>query len=68
MLRRFPVVEKRWRAACRSVNESSDDDHVKYAVFSSLPSDSELSAAFSERKRRLGNFLVCLYESHLSLT
>ncbi|XVF62739.1 hypothetical protein PTKIN_Ptkin09bG0032300 [Pterospermum kingtungense] len=53
--RRFPVVEKRWRAACRSENESSDDDPVKYTVFSSLPSDSELSTAFSERKRREGS-------------
>ncbi|XWS53716.1 hypothetical protein CRYUN_Cryun10bG0024400 [Craigia yunnanensis] len=49
--RRFPVVEKRWRAACQIENESSNDDPVKYTVFSSLPSDSELAAAFSERKK-----------------
>ncbi|XP_022722315.1 AP-5 complex subunit mu-like [Durio zibethinus] len=53
--RRFPVVEKWWRAACQSENESSDDDPAKYTVFSSLPSDSELAAAFSERKRREGS-------------
>ncbi|KAA3454472.1 AP-5 complex subunit mu-like [Gossypium australe] len=53
--RRFPVVEKRWRAACQSENESSDDDPVKYTVFSSVPSDSELAAAFSERKTREGS-------------
>ncbi|KAB2014802.1 hypothetical protein ES319_D09G252800v1 [Gossypium barbadense] len=53
--RRFPVVEKRWRAACQSENESSDDDPVKYTVFSSIPSDSELAAAFSERKTREGS-------------
>lgn len=49
------MVEKRWRAACQSENESSDDDPVKYTVFSSIPSDSELAAAFSERKTREGS-------------
>lgn len=49
------MVEKRWRAACQSENESSDDDPVKYTVFSSVPSDSELAAAFSERKTREGS-------------
>ncbi|XVE81989.1 hypothetical protein DITRI_Ditri15bG0111000 [Diplodiscus trichospermus] len=53
--RRFPVVEKRWRAACQSENQSSNGDPVKYNVFSSLPSDSELAASFSERKRREGS-------------
>ncbi|GMI95869.1 hypothetical protein like AT2G20790 [Hibiscus trionum] len=53
--RRFPVVEKRWRAACQSENESSEDGAVKYTVFSSLPSDSELAAAFSDRKMREGS-------------
>ncbi|KAK8709764.1 hypothetical protein V6N13_060769 [Hibiscus sabdariffa] len=52
--RRFPAVEKRWRAACQSENESSENDSVKYTVFSSLPSDSELAAAFSDRKTREG--------------
>ncbi|KAK8984131.1 hypothetical protein V6N11_029457 [Hibiscus sabdariffa] len=53
--RRFPAVEKRWRAACQSENESSENDSVKYTVFSSLPSDSELAAAFSDRKTREGS-------------
>ncbi|EOY06291.1 Clathrin adaptor complexes medium subunit family protein isoform 1 [Theobroma cacao] len=53
--RRFPVVEKRWRAAVQSEKESSVDDPVKYTVFSSLPSDSELAAAFFERKGREGS-------------
>ncbi|XP_022740434.1 AP-5 complex subunit mu-like [Durio zibethinus] len=53
--RRFPVVEKRWLAACQTESHSSDDDPVKYTVFSSLPSDSELAAAFSERRRREGS-------------
>ncbi|KAK9009418.1 hypothetical protein V6N11_035952 [Hibiscus sabdariffa] len=53
--RRFPAVEKRWRAACQSENESSGNDSVKYTVFSSLPSDSELAAAFSDRKTREGS-------------
>ncbi|OMO53782.1 hypothetical protein CCACVL1_28345 [Corchorus capsularis] len=51
---RFPVVEKGWRAACQTESESIVDDPVKYSVYSSLPSDSELAAAFSERKRREG--------------
>ncbi|XVF38581.1 hypothetical protein REPUB_Repub20aG0114500 [Reevesia pubescens] len=53
--RRFPVVEKRWRIACQSENESPDDDPVNYTVFSLLPSDSELASAFSERKQREGS-------------
>lgn len=54
------MVEKRWRAACQSENESSDDDPVKYTVFSSVPSDSELAAAFSERKTRLADLVLFL--------
>ncbi|KAF4354739.1 hypothetical protein G4B88_031279 [Cannabis sativa] len=56
--RRFPVVEKRWRAACRSENLTCaipDSDTLNYAVFPSLPTDSELVAAFVERKRREGS-------------
>ena len=49
------MVEKRWRAACQTESESTVDDAVKYSVYSSLPSDSELAAAFSERKRRSAN-------------
>ncbi|OMO83323.1 hypothetical protein COLO4_22600 [Corchorus olitorius] len=50
-LRRFPVVEKRWRAAYQTESESTVDDPVKYDVYSSI-SNSELAAAFFERKRR----------------
>ena len=57
------MVEKRWRAACQSEIESSDDDPVKYTLFSSLPSDSELAAAFSERKRRFANLILSLCNS-----
>ena len=56
-VRRFPVVEKRWRSACKSENEnenkaSSEDDTLKYTVFPFLPTDSELVSSFVERKRR----------------
>ncbi|CAI8610544.1 unnamed protein product [Vicia faba] len=47
--RRFPVVEKRWRSACKTNNESSDK------VFSSLPTDSDLADAFLHRKLREGS-------------
>ncbi|KAI4317703.1 hypothetical protein L6164_025553 [Bauhinia variegata] len=53
--RRFPVVEKRWQAACKIENENSNEDQVSYSVFSLLPSDSELAAAFMERKQREGS-------------
>ncbi|KAL0348776.1 UNVERIFIED_CONTAM: AP-5 complex subunit mu [Sesamum angustifolium] len=46
--RKFPVVEKRWRAAC---DKESDDD-FKYNL---LPYDSELAAAFIDRKKREGS-------------
>ncbi|KAK7264554.1 hypothetical protein RJT34_32163 [Clitoria ternatea] len=46
--RRFPVVEKRWRAACKTLNESDQ-------LFSSLPSDSDLALAFVHRKNREGS-------------
>ncbi|CAL5198798.1 unnamed protein product [Lathyrus oleraceus] len=47
--RRFPVVEKRWRSACKTSNENSD------RVFSSLPTDSDLADAFLHRKLREGS-------------
>ncbi|XP_057416811.1 AP-5 complex subunit mu [Lotus japonicus] len=43
--RKFPVVEKRWRAACTTA------DHV----FSSLPPDSDLADAFLQRRHREGS-------------
>ncbi|KAK4477980.1 hypothetical protein RD792_017245 [Penstemon davidsonii] len=46
--RKFPVVEKRWRVACAKEN----DDNVKYAP---LPNESELAAAFTDRKKREGS-------------
>lgn len=46
--RKFPVVEKRWRSAC----EKEGDDDFKYH---SLPNDSELAAAFIDRKKREGS-------------
>ncbi|OWM78521.1 hypothetical protein CDL15_Pgr016245 [Punica granatum] len=50
--RRFPVVEKRWRAACRN---NDGPGTVKYAASPNFPSDLELSAAFVERKSREGS-------------
>ncbi|XP_048235259.1 AP-5 complex subunit mu [Ricinus communis] len=54
--RRFPVVEKQWRAACKSENKSSnDEDPVKYSILPLLCNDSELANAFLERKKREGS-------------
>jgi hypothetical protein len=47
------VVEKRWRTACGTENEKASEDSLSYSVFSLLPNDSELAAAFVERKQRL---------------
>lgn len=54
-IRRFPVVEKRWRSACKSENGESSGDELNSSasVYTFLPSDSELAAAFVERKHRL---------------
>ncbi|KAL7178013.1 hypothetical protein ACSBR2_031217 [Camellia fascicularis] len=52
--RRFPVVEKRWRAACKTENEKNADS-LKYAVLPLLPTDSELAVAFVDRKKREGS-------------
>lgn len=58
MVRRFPVVEKRWRAACQRENENLNDESVKSAAAADapslyLPTDSEIATAFTERKNRL---------------
>ncbi len=52
-VRRFSVVEKRWREACKSEDENASEDSFSYTVYSVLPTDSELAAAFVERKQRL---------------
>ncbi|KAK7387830.1 hypothetical protein VNO78_22624 [Psophocarpus tetragonolobus] len=46
--RRFPVVEKRWRASCNAHNDSDQ-------LFSSLPTDPDLALAFLHRKHREGS-------------
>ncbi|GER37452.1 AP-5 complex subunit mu [Striga asiatica] len=46
--RKFPVVERRWRVAC----EKDADENFKYLP---LPCDSELAAAFIQRKKREGS-------------
>ncbi|KAI8561493.1 hypothetical protein RHMOL_Rhmol04G0344500 [Rhododendron molle] len=53
--RRFPVVERRWRAACKSENESCLDENVGIDVLPLLPTDSELASAFVDRKTREGS-------------
>ncbi|XP_028759870.1 AP-5 complex subunit mu [Neltuma alba] len=55
--RRFPVVEKHWRSACKSENDKSSGDELSSSatVYTLLPSDSELAAAFLERKQREGS-------------
>lgn len=49
------MVERRWRAVWKSEEEISVEDPVKETVFSSLPTDSEIASAFSERRRREGS-------------
>lgn len=52
------MVEKQWRAACKTINDTSKDaeeDPLKYTVFPFLPNDAELSSAFVERKKREGS-------------
>ncbi|XP_073119082.1 AP-5 complex subunit mu isoform X2 [Henckelia pumila] len=46
--RKFPVVEKRWFVAC----QKERDDSFKYKP---LPCESELAAAFIDRKKREGS-------------
>ncbi|KAK1591021.1 hypothetical protein Q3G72_001007 [Acer saccharum] len=55
--RRFPVVERQWKIACKTANESCSEveDPVKYSVLPLLPTDPELAASFAERKRREGS-------------
>lgn len=48
------MVEKRWRAACKTENEKSADS-LKDAVLPLLPTDSELAVAFVDRKKREGS-------------
>ncbi|KAK9715498.1 hypothetical protein RND81_06G168700 [Saponaria officinalis] len=47
--RKFPTVERRWRAACRAENETLS---VSVNV---LPNDSEFSESFSNRKKSEGS-------------
>ncbi|KAJ6430961.1 hypothetical protein OIU84_018466 [Salix udensis] len=56
--RKFPVVEKQWRAACKTMNDNSnntEEDLLKHTVSPFLPNDAELSSAFAERKKREGS-------------
>ncbi|VFQ60190.1 unnamed protein product [Cuscuta campestris] len=58
--RRFPVVEKRWRAACQLENVNLGEESVKSTPAAAhlhpyLPTDSEIAAAFAERKTREGS-------------
>ncbi|KNA13454.1 hypothetical protein SOVF_116930 [Spinacia oleracea] len=55
--RRFPTVERRWRAVCKSENEkvANGNDDDKPTVSTSLPNDSEFSEAFTNRRKREGS-------------
>ncbi|XP_024985804.1 AP-5 complex subunit mu isoform X1 [Cynara cardunculus var. scolymus] len=53
--RRFSVVERRWSVACKKANEKSTDNQDSSVLFSSLPTDLELAAAFADRKKREGS-------------
>ncbi|XP_042518437.1 AP-5 complex subunit mu isoform X1 [Macadamia integrifolia] len=53
--RRFSVVERQWRLACKKENESSRSENLQNGVLLLLPSDSEFVAAFVERKKREGS-------------
>ncbi|XP_021723425.1 AP-5 complex subunit mu-like [Chenopodium quinoa] len=54
--RRFPTVERRWRAACKSDDEKVvDGSSDKPTVSTSLPNDSEFSEAFTNRRKREGS-------------
>lgn len=46
------MVERRWRAACKAENYNLSNDNLSYSVYPLLPTDSELAAAFVERKKR----------------
>lgn len=46
------MVERQWRTACKTENEISYEDPLKYSVLPVLPTDPELAAAFSGRRRR----------------
>ncbi|XP_057956751.1 AP-5 complex subunit mu isoform X2 [Malania oleifera] len=53
--RRFSVVEKRWRAACKNENDGFSEDDLSCTLLPYLPTDSEIAAAFAERKKREGS-------------
>ncbi|RVW55566.1 hypothetical protein CK203_105757 [Vitis vinifera] len=56
--RRFPVVEKQWRTACKAENENSSNDNLNYTVYPLLPTDSELAAAlWRERSGEFTKFI-----------
>lgn len=51
------MVEKRWRGACKE--SSTDGGGLNDTVFPLLPSDSELAAAFVDRRRRCQMSINC---------
>ncbi|KAI3979676.1 hypothetical protein MKX01_013771 [Papaver californicum] len=51
--RRFSVVERRWRLACKRHNENYNGDNNQISPL--LPNDSEFTTAFIERKKREGS-------------
>lgn len=64
LIRRFPVVERKWHLACKRENESSNEESLGYSVLPLLPTDAELATAFAKRKNRFVmeflSFSACL--------
>ena len=52
------MVEKRWRTACKTENDRCISDDLNSSVSPVLPNDSELAAAFVERKNRLVEIVI----------
>lgn len=52
------MVERRWRTACKIENDRCNSDDITSNVSPVLPNDSELAAAFVERKKRLVEIIV----------
>eukprot|EP01018_Ginkgo_biloba_P026996 Gb_05098 [translate_table: standard] len=53
--RRFPVVEKQWRVACKKEEHKSEEKLIS-SLSCPLPTDAEIARAFIDRKQRCYNW------------
>lgn len=53
--RRFPVVERQWRIACKKEEQKSDEGKLVSSLSSRLPTDGEITQGFIDRKQRDGS-------------